>query len=212
MISSPLMKTKPRTPRASKNGRDTVLCKWKGDITVSQVEDWLKSDNMESRAKIVDFIYHRLHNRYLRPLEKLACEYKSGFLTMAACCLLIETLYSFHKGKADTKRMSEHAFKTFFKEDAAFHDFTDPSVMFFQNIRCGILHQAQTQGGYCIVRDASPLLDIENRTINANTFMAALKDSLDRYKQNLLNPKFDPKLWKHAKKKVRHICDECKWE
>ena len=64
---------------------------------------------------------------------------------MAAASLMIETFQCFKEGKKDTKQrgMGETAFVNFFKE----HKREFPAINgseFYKNIRCGILHQAQT--------------------------------------------------------------------
>ena len=65
---------------------------------------------------------------------------------MAATSLMIETFQSFKEGKKDTNQrgMGETSFANFFKE----HKREFPGIngsKFYKNIRCGILHQAQTQ-------------------------------------------------------------------
>lgn len=55
-------------------------------------------NDIVSKTILLSLIEHRLSHRYIRPLSHVPVEpidYKSGFLMMAAACLLIETLYSF---------------------------------------------------------------------------------------------------------------------
>jgi hypothetical protein len=67
------------------------------------------------------------------------------------------------------------------KEEATFSPgFSDEKTKFYDNIKCGILHQAETKDGYRILRKG-PLLDSTKKTINAATFLGALKRCLDRY-------------------------------
>jgi hypothetical protein len=81
---------------------------------------------------------------------------------------------------------------------------------FFKHIRCGILHQAETTGGYRILRDCSQLFNKDKNTINANRFVKAMKCCLDKYIKGLRESETDTAPWPMAMKKIGHICDNCK--
>lgn len=73
----------------------------------------------------------------------------SGFAIMALDCLLIETLEQFYKGKIRTGQgMDEKSFFDFFQRSSKlkiFFDSQDKATIFYTQIRCGLLHQAQTK-------------------------------------------------------------------
>src|SRR5271163_1417558 len=78
----------------------------------------LKLKDDTAKKPIIKFIHHRLNRRYIQPLLHITPGYESGFLMMAASCLLIEALQSFYTGENDTKKTgSTKAFKEFFKRE-----------------------------------------------------------------------------------------------
>jgi hypothetical protein len=83
---------------------------------------------------------------------------------------------------------------------------------FYKHIRCSILHQAETTGGYRIVRDKSNLFD-ENqigKSIEADKFLDAMSKCLDKYLAKLKLSSIDSDVWQKAMKKVAFICDNCR--
>ena len=73
----------------------------------------------------------------------------SGFAIMSLDCLFIETLEQFYKGKIRTGQgMDVKAFFSFFQRSSQFRDFFNTlskAKIFYEQIRCGLLHQAQTK-------------------------------------------------------------------
>lgn len=189
------------------NADDTILC-WKPRFTLSKLDALLRVENADSDEEIIEFIYHRLNGRFIVPLEKVKRTHRSGFLIMAAACLMIETLECFHKGRKETPRYKgNETFVGFFKRYSdLFPGFSGDNVKFYKNIRCGILHQAETVGGYRILMSGR-LLDIPKKSIHSLLFLSALKRALDRYVSTLRS---NPSLMKNARKKVKFICDACR--
>jgi hypothetical protein len=186
-----------------------VLSNYPYDVTVGDLKSLLGRSDKESKNRIVDFIYHRLHQRYIVPLLHVPTQYKSGFLMMASACLMIETMQAFYTGKKETKGKSRKSFKAFFeREHEFFPGLAADESNFYRNIRCGILHQAETRGGYRILRKGR-LFDAKEKTINANAFIAALEESLASYIANVRLAETDSTLWQNAAKKVAFICDNC---
>tara|TARA_R110000868_G_scaffold8606_9_gene44332 strand:+ start:2440 stop:2637 length:198 start_codon:yes stop_codon:yes gene_type:complete len=54
-----------------------------------------------------------------------------------------------------------------------------------------------------------PLLDINNRTINATRFVNALEKSLENYVMHLRANDFNSETWKNAISKIEDICENC---
>jgi hypothetical protein len=162
-------------------------------ITVTDVYGFIEKNE---RKKVSKFIYERFYRRYIMPFEQVCREYNSGFAQMAACCLMIEALESFRNGWKTTHRLKVKGkevyggkiFGDFFKHYSEFTDFADLGSEFYDSIRCGILHQAETKNGWRITREEKyPLLDKENRIIHSTRFRYRMKTSLRKYCKELEN-------------------------
>lgn len=121
------------------------------------------------------------------------------------CCLLIETLQSFKNGWGDSDRKSGQAFKQFFLSDKNFNELKTKGQLFYEHIRCGILHQGETTGGWKIKRTGTKLFDDKNLIVNANTFANRLEKSLKEYAEQLKSDKWDSELWDNFRTKMRKI-------
>jgi hypothetical protein len=194
---------------AKKTRDDFVLSNYP-PVKVSDLESWLVEPISEQNKKnLIDCIHHRLNDRYIVPLESISKSNKSGFLIMAAVCLLIETLQQFHNGQDETRGKHEEAFEKFFENDKEFFpNCAEHYILFYRKIRCGILHQAESKGGFRILRRGL-LFDAEAKTINADTFLEAVKCSLKKYVDSLGTSNRNEILWKNAVKKLRCICNNC---
>ena len=171
-------------------------------ITVKDYKKLLTDKNKEELAK---FIYHRLHSRYINPFnlsdDDYKKQYKNGFSMMANCCLLIETLQSFKNGLGDSNGQSKRLFKEFFDTENNFSDLKNSS--FYVNVRCGILHQGETTGGWKITREKKELL--KNKTIDAVIFGEVLENSLKEYQTLLTTEAWDSEIWDNFRTKMRRI-------
>ena len=76
---------------------------------------------------------------------------------------------------------------------------------FYKQVRCGILHQAEVVGGWRVLR-RGPLLDTNERTINAKKFVDLLQEAVADYAAQLQT---DAKLWNNFRKKMDAVCDNC---
>lgn len=194
-------------------------------ITVKDVSSWL---NSKDKKQLAQFIYDRLYGRYLKsfdfPDTNYHAEYKSGFLLMASCCLLIETYISFTIAKyRSTKDQSGACFGEFFTTEKRFLEFGDGGRQtdgklstskqggtpneFYSSVRCGILHNAETKSGWTITRSkASILFDKATKRINATKFANRLKAVLSDYKKNLIASNFDSDvIWINLKNRIADI-------
>ena len=122
-------------------------------------QDWnnlvLKTRDAPDWDVAIDIFEDRMNGRFLKQIDLLDKNPKrnigvfAGFAIMALDCLLIETLEQFYKGKIRTgKGMDEKAFFDFFQRSPKFKLFFDTqakATIFYQQIRCGLLHQAQTK-------------------------------------------------------------------
>lgn len=179
-------------------------------ITIDSYKKLVDNQNKDS---IADFIYYRLYSRYLKPFsyksEEFIENYKNGFSIMANCCLLIETLQSFKNGWGDSDRRSGKAFKDFFSTDKNFDDLKSKGVEIHKNVRCGILHQGETTGGWRINRSSKDLFNEKTKSLNAFKFAKLLEKSLSDYKEELKKEKWDSATWDNFRTKMRKIISNC---
>ena len=121
--------------------------------------DWndLILENKDSRDwdKAIKIFKDRMEGRFLNQIDVLNKNPNrkigvfAGFAVMSLDCLFIETLEQFYKGKIRTGQgMDEKAFFNFFQRSSKFKSFFNTqtkATIFYQQIRCGLLHQAQTK-------------------------------------------------------------------
>lgn len=173
------------------------------------VEDYRKWEEEEKKEEIASFVQQRFQERYLTPLRHPVKANKSGFAMMAICCLYIEALQSFREGWDSTRRKSELAFCRFFAREKEFDSLRTLSGEFYKHVRCGILHQAETTGGWRIRRDQKVLFNQKELLIDANHFLDALELTLSDYCSELCNTDWNLELWDNFQKKMKAIIKNC---
>jgi hypothetical protein len=181
---------------------DTLLS---NNVTVS---DYLQMENEKNREKIIEFTRSRFTERYITPL-RCDPELKHGFCTMAICCLMIETLESFWRGWDNSRNQSELAFCSFFDRTQNLNAFDGYVTDFYRNVRCGILHQAETMNGWRIRRDG-PLFDVQTKTINATLFHNEMETCLNYYCSTLEQADWGSPTWGSFRKKMKAIISHCR--
>jgi len=196
-------------------------------VTDSDVKTFM-SDQTKKEA-FAKFIHDRLYYRYLNPFlyssenkikkeaeikeyDEYTLLFKNGFSLMANSCLLIETIEAFWRGWATTTGPNEIAFLKFFGRDKLFKEFAteDIASKFYKHVRCGILHQGETTGGWTLTRESNFLVDKGAKIINANKFIETLKLSLTTYKTELINADWNDEIWLNARKKMKAILNNLK--
>lgn len=160
-----------------------------------------------NQIAIADAIRERFIDRYISPAKSTP---RRGFTMIAVACLMIEALESFRQGWETTDRQSEAAFCFFIDASEPFKDFRGHAQAFYTHVRCGILHQAETTGGWRIRRDNSPLFDPVALTVNAERFLEALEQVLDNFCQRLKTAAWDGPEWKKVRDKMNAIVRHCK--
>lgn len=161
----------------------------------------------QKRVELGAFIFDRFNERYFNPILKADKSIKSGFTMMAVSCLVIEALESFIYGKEDTTREGKKMFNSFFSREKSFAYFRSDDSWFYNDIRCGILHQAEIRKGWKLTRsNSAKLIDHSSRTINANKFVLELRKSVKAYSVKLQT---DDAYWKNFQKKMTSVCLNC---
>ena len=181
-------------------------------ITVSQLDDWIQ--NEDNKNDILNAIYHRLYDRYLKlfffEIEKhkslFKREFKSGFIIMASSCLLIETLGAYLKGINETEfGTGNQIFDLIFDKAKNYGSelYVFKGKEIYKKIRNGVLHQGETKDGF-IIRRLGELYD-GDKTINATKFSIELKKFLEGYISDLRNSAWESEIWENCKKKLKYI-------
>lgn len=154
------------------------------------------------RDGIANFIYERFHERYITPFDN---NNKSGFIMLASGCLMIEALESFWQGWPKSPN-SALAFCQFFDREDRFSLLHGYSQEFYTHVRCGIMHQGETTGGWHIRRDLRVLFDSPSKTIDATVFLREMDGSLSDYCAKIKTAQWECKQWSNLRKKMKGIC------
>ena len=173
------------------------------------VDNYRSLEAQQDREGIANFVYERFVERYIEPLERTPIKSKSGFTSMAVCCLMIEALESFRQGWGNSERQSKAAFCFFFDRNDQFRELRGHAQDFYKNVRCGILHQAETTGGWLVRRDQSVLFDPTIRVVDASIFLEALRSSLEDYCIHLRGSDWESEIWILFRKKMAAIINNC---
>jgi hypothetical protein len=187
--------------------KDTILCQQLG-TTTKQLREWLSAHEM---AQIAEFLKARFEERYFNPIESIEASKKNGFLIIAICCMTVEALESFRRGWPSTERHTKEAFEGFLTHQLRFAAFNAHAEGFYYKVRCGILHQGETQGGWRIRRNG-PLFDPASLTINATRFHRELHGALLDYVAELKQSPYKSPIWKNARKKLSNVVANCERE
>jgi len=178
------------------------------------VDDYRRMEERKDGQAIADFIHRRLHERYIAPVHVVPPDEKNGFLIMAVSCLLVETLESFWQGWESTEPTkkspgkSKLAFREFFKRQWRFLAFRDHADGFYRHVRCGILHQGETTGGWRIRRNGR-LFDEDDLIINATAFHQRLSGALGDYRDNLYDADWNSERWGNVRTKMAAVLKHC---
>lgn len=164
----------------------------------------------EFKAEIAKFFVERFAERYITPINAAGKKKKHGFCTMAVSCLMIEALESFWNGWRDTNERNKGklAFCQFFQRTPALSDFWGMVPEFYKHVRCGILHQAETTGGWTINRNGS-LFDKNRLSIDATKFHRVIEASLLAHAMLLKTEDRNSERWEKFRKKMEYVCDNC---
>lgn len=187
--------------------KNLVICRHT-EFRVSDYEIALEIGDVQSFKKIAEAIKVRFQERYIWPCTMSSR--KNGFIIMASCCLLIEGLEAFKNGWDKTPSNSK-AFRQFFNRVESFKDFKPTEIAddFYENIRCGILHQGEVRNGWRIRRDLKKLVDLENRVIDANVFIKHMNEEIISYSTQLKRSPPHKAIWIKAIDKLNFVMKNC---
>ena len=171
------------------------------------VAGYLEMEEQKDVEGIIKFVSERFEERYVKPFK--SNPHKNGFIMMASACLMIEALESFWQGwkKSPTSSL---AFCQFFERNPRFDAIRGLSQEFYSHVRCGIMHQGETTGGWHIRRDLKKLFDRSTKTIDATVFLREMKGALSDYCETLQGEAWDSEVWKKFRKKMKNVCSNTK--
>jgi len=179
------------------------------------IRDWKEIDFLQEPGwqKAIDIFEDRIRGRFLDVIDIFECRNGAGFAVMALDCLLIETLQQFREGKAETPRNQSGKYFSDFLTQTSFKDYFDEAKtkLFYDQVRCGILHQAevkkssiiQTKGGLPLIAEDG----IGGVVINRRKFHEMVERVFQEYVGALR--KSDPpdqSLRDNFRKKMNAIC------
>lgn len=155
-----------------------------------------------------DYFLTRLKDRYIDPIEAIkergtCCG--EGFSIMTIICSMIEFLESTYQGKnyrivrkgeSKLRRTEEYdksspIFISFLTERPPFNNEFDKKLAqdFYENVRCGLLHEARTKGKWIIgaMNTSKKLIENEkgNVVVYRDNFFEAIKGFVEQYKNEL---------------------------
>lgn len=169
---------------------------------------YLTLEAAKNQNAIAEFFVERFTERFVAPIEMLPSKAKHGFTIMAISCLLIETLESFWQGWPTSVGKSQQAFRQFFTRSSHFQELSNHGPSFYKHVRCGILHQAETTGGWHIQRKGT-LFDEATLTLNATVFHRKLQRDIEDYAALLRSESWDSERWLNFRKKMKAVCNNC---
>lgn len=168
----------------------------------------------------IDIFEDRIYGRFLNIIETIDKKLFSGFSVMALDCLLCETLQQFREGREKSERfgktfinfLTTNSFVEYFGADN--DKSTSLAGVFYDQIRCGILHQAEAKKTSLIKIGAEyPLvgwIDDEHTglIVNRKKFHQQLVREFQNYLVSLRKQPIVPtsRPWDNFKKKMDFVC------
>lgn len=170
---------------------------------LSEKSDWKEA---------IGIFNNRLNKRFIFPakelLEKDGNTY--GFAAMAIICLLIETLYQFSAGVDQTpSKKNEEKYSMFLVKILDGDIKEKVARSFYRNIRCGILHSAQTKNNTSLNCDKEKVITLTGKrmSVNVKKLLESVERYFEKYKTDLLDEN-NTALREAFIKKMDFICDK----
>jgi hypothetical protein len=151
------------------------------------------------------YFHARLSYRYFKPITTLlhsGTKAGEGFSIVAIQCSLIEFLESTIQGKSylhcrkgdpplgkHEYKLSGGIFESFLVNRPPFNREFNPVLAhdFYENVRCGVLHEARTKNGWAILAKSKSgrVIEPNLKILCRDNFQAALLDFVEWYKREL---------------------------
>ncbi len=170
------------------------------------IGDFRKLEEEQNRQEIARFVQERFSERYTEPL--LSMRKKHGFCMMAICCLLIEAITAFRKGWQDPTTRRNKPYREFFAGHPSMAVTPPLADAIYDHIRSGIFHLGETTGGWRILR-RGPLVDSNNKTVNAMRFLTEVQKSIDEYCLDLRRATWNKPIWQNFRNRMNALIRNC---
>lgn len=177
-------------------------------------EDWkiLDLNNPDDWGAATDIVRDRLDGRFLRFASNCLRAKYSEFVVLSIDSLLAEAIQQFKDGIIDGTGKSGPMIKQFLAGNRFQPDFdANARTAFYEDIRCGLLHQAEAKQMWLIRRNQPCMLQKvagvqPGYIIDVKRFHSAVRNSLNDYLKLIPDPS-NPTLRSNLWKKMNHICD-----
>jgi len=161
-----------------------------------EIEISPSSKNPVKWDNAIDIFEDRIEGRYLNVINSFLSNddklLRDGFVVMAINCLLIETLMQFKYGEDETIGSNSVRYTQFlYEEFPTVFTNKNSAKKFYKDIRCGILHSAQTKGkskltfGKNYVIEISEINSVEYISVDVGNFTNVLREYYENYVRNL---------------------------
>ncbi len=178
-------------------------------------DDWaqLAPDVEADWGRAAEMLQDRINGRFLDHARNCLQSETSGFVVLAIDSMVIEALEQFRQGVVDGRRQSGRLIRSFLTGPRFQPHFDSVAAnAFYEDIRCGLLHQAEAKKLWLIRRSQLKLLttrtaagDDVGYIIDVVQFHEALESAFDDYLDELVDPghgELRVNLWS----KMNHIC------
>ena len=189
-----------------------------GNLTISNWNELSKNLNCENDDNwglAFYFFEERIRTRYINPIKsilEIGDNLGEGFAVVNLQCSLIETIESFINGcnseynsrkrKTQWKKgvtiifnSNKEIFISFFNNRTPFKELNIDGGLFYQDVRCGLLHETQTKNNWKIKCDTAEsglaYQEINNRNIvekiiHRENFQIYLEKLIARYRISII--------------------------
>ncbi len=178
-------------------------------------DDWAKLalDAEADWQRAVEMVRDRIDGRFLDHARNCLQSETSGFVVLAIDSMLIEALEQFRQGVVHGRNRSRRLVKSFLRGPRFQPYFdSDAANAFYEDIRCGLLHQAEARRLWLIRRSQAKLLMRRRGTgaqvgyiIDVAQFHDALEGAFDDYLNELVDPDHE-QLRQNLWTKMNDIC------
>ena len=176
-------------------------------------DDWrgLNRNSSDDWSKAARIVWDRLDGRFLSFASNCLKQEFSGFVVLAIDCLLVETIQQFKEGITNGRDQSGKMVKRFLCGKQFQPYFNEKArKSFYEDIRCGLLHQAEAKKKWLVRRNQrcllQPIAGGEGYIIDVQRFHDGVRSSLKEYLDSITDPASSDlreKLWV----KMNDICN-----
>ena len=169
----------------------------------------LSPDSDENWEMAVKIFKDRIQGRFLNQIHLLEGDINTnGFAIMALDCLLIETLLQFRFGYEETKPKNKDAYSDFLCQNFPnIFDSKSKAERFYSEIRCGILHSAQTKGKTRLTDDSTYAIKVTGDvlSVSVSRISEVVESYFDSYCSQLLD-KNNTAIRSNFIQKMKFVC------